>query len=208
MNRIIFLWVIKVGYFFFFSGGYSGNTDSKIGCQGFINITGNTNIDHFKLRMDSLAPRILKINTYKNTQVSDSSIHNISVPVKGFETANPIFYYDFLTLVKADTYPEIDIGIMHCPLLKIIENEHGGFQYIHISLAGVTNSYRVPVKITRCSGNRYYITGNRTIKLTDFKIIPPERFFGLVKVEDDLFIDFGFAFFISQPGVARAKQGI
>ena len=67
-------------------------------------------------------------------------------------------------------------------------------QPIQITIAGVTREYHVFCLVNSCSDNLIYVSGYRYIKLTDFNLDPPKKFQGLVKVKDEVLINFGFVF--------------
>jgi hypothetical protein len=60
-----------------------------------------------------------------------------------------------------------------------------------ITIAGITHFYRIDCTVVTCSGN-YFLMGAQRIKLTDFDIEPPEKFFGLVKVSDEINVSYRF----------------
>ncbi|OGG00069.1 hypothetical protein A2Y99_01395 [Candidatus Gottesmanbacteria bacterium RBG_13_37_7] len=57
-------------------------------------------------------------------------------------------------------------------------------------LAGVTRIYRIGCNFYNC-GNNLYIQGLKMIKLSDFNIQPPVKLNGLVKVKDEIAVNFG-----------------
>jgi hypothetical protein len=58
--------------------------------------------------------------------------------------------------------------------------------------AGVTNKISMPVNVTPLGGKKLKITGNTTLKMTQFKIQPPAPAIalGLIKTGDDVKISF------------------
>jgi hypothetical protein len=60
-----------------------------------------------------------------------------------------------------------------------------------ITIAGITRKYSVECAVQECSGY-YYLKGKEVIKLSDFKLKPPSRLLGMVKVNNEIDVDFGF----------------
>ena len=163
-------------------------------CRNYINIIGNTNLNRFEFRMDFPLHQIFSVeNSGLNTN-QNTGLYEIPLPIKSFEASNQLLYHDFLMLLKADLHPKIIIGIGYNQLLQFLEGENYTVQNIKITLAGVTKEYPVSCIISSCSDNLVYINGYKNIKLTDFNIDPPEKFQGLVKVENEVMINFGFVF--------------
>ena len=52
--------------------------------------------------------------------------------------------------------------------------------------------FAVNCKILECGHGRKVIRGTKKIKLTDFKLEPPVKSFGLIKVKNELNINFEF----------------
>ena len=163
-------------------------------CRNYINIVGNTNLNQFEFRLDLPLNQIFSVDNSGLTDGQHAGLYEIPLPVKSFEASNQFLYHDFLMLLKANLHPKIIIGIGYNQLLEFLEGENYTVQNIKITLAGVTKEYPVSCVVNLCSGNLVYITGYKNIKLTDFNIDPPEKFQGLVKVENEVMINFGFAF--------------
>lgn len=163
-------------------------------CHNYLNITGNTNINRFEFRLDFPTHKIFPVDDRHVISEQNSETYEIPIPVRRFEASNQLIYHDFLELVKAKLYPVIIIGIGYEQLKDFIDGEDYTIQNIKITLAGVTREYPVSFVVNSCSGDLIYISGYKNIKLTDFNLEPPEKFQGLVKVKDDLLINFGFVF--------------
>lgn len=163
-------------------------------CKNYINIVGNTNLNQFVFTLDFPLHQIFSVDNSRLSSRKNAGLYEIPLPVEGFEASNQILYRDFLTLLKANLYPSIIIGIGYHQLLDFLEGENYTVQNIKITLAGVTREYPVSCIVSSCSENLVYITGYKNIKLTDFNIKPPEKFQGLIKVNNDVMINFGFVF--------------
>ncbi len=167
------------------------NGDSDV-CQGYINISGTTNINHFNFSNELSSIWIPAAG--QDGPPEDSSIFEIRIPIKDFRTNNPVMYRDFLELVSASIYPYIYIGI-HYPYLKRILTEGvNTIPEFEITLAGVRNEYRIPCRVWNCGVEHVLVSGSREVRLTEFKLDPPEKFQGLVKVHDSVLINFSLVF--------------
>ena len=163
-------------------------------CRNHINIVGNTNLSRFEFRLDFPRHQIFSVESTSLNSSLNAGLYEIPLPLKSFEASNQHLYRDFLMLLKANLHPKIIIGIGYNQLLEFLEGENYTVQNIKITLAGVTKEYPVSCIVNLCSDNLVYITGYKDIKLTDFNIDPPEKFQGLIKVENKVMINFGFVF--------------
>jgi len=163
-------------------------------CRNYINIVGNTNLNQFEFRLNFPRHQIFSVDYSSLTTQKNAGLFEIPLPVISFEASNQFLYHDFLALLKANLHPKIIIGIGYNQLLEFLNGENYTVQNIRITLAGVTREYPVSCIVNSCSDNLVYISGYKNLKLTDFNIEPPEKFQGLVRVENEVMINFGFVF--------------
>jgi len=168
--------------------GISDRTPEKTAlCNNYVFISGKSNINNFSFYYDIPANRtdnILKTNIEKQNV-------EISIPIREFEASNPLMYEDFLNMLKASDYPLIKISF-HKQQIPVATNISSvSNPEIIISIAGVSKTYKIPCSLLNCSYG-IYLTGIQTVRLTDFRLIPPVKLKGLVRVEDEINVDFGF----------------
>jgi hypothetical protein len=162
-------------------------------CVGYIQISATTNLNNFKLT-NSLSSINLQDSINKITINRNSPIIELQIPVKNFRTNNPLIYKDFMKLLKAESYPFIIIGINHQTLDNILEKSLKRHFKLEITLTGITQEYSVAYETSRCYDEYIFIQGLKNIKLSDFNLEPPEKLKGLIKVNNNLLINFGFLY--------------
>jgi len=155
-------------------------------CNSFIRINGGSNISTFSFtyRTSSLsdAGQIL--------EMKDTGFFSVTVPVRDFEASNPLMYDDFLTLIKAREFPVLKIILSKEQLERSFKDERTFCPDIEIMLAGIKRIYKIDCNLYDC-GNDLFIRGLKKIKLSDFSIQPPVKLNGLVKVKDEIEVNFG-----------------
>lgn len=164
------------------------------GCSGFIQITGKTNINSFKLHQipNEIAGYFYTATT--NPTFSNPSFSIIQIPVKEFKADNLLLYKDFLQLVKASEYPDISIRFPDISMLE--PGIDTVIKEVLITLAGTTRSYDISCVTSQCDERKLFLYGSRKLLLTDFNLVPPEKTFGLIKVMNEVIINFGFTFLL------------
>lgn len=90
--------------------------------------------------------------------------------------------------MKADEFPRITYTLSE---LKIVKAEGGALQCEsvgNLTVSGVTNKITMPVTIAKVDDEKYKITGKIDLKMTSFKIPPPQPklAMGLIKTGDDV----------------------
>ena len=164
-------------------------------CTGFIFIAGNTNVNRFEFDMEFNQRQVIAFDKVNHGSYGSRYIE-IPIPVKNFHSNNLLIYNDFLKLLDAETYPYIKISIGYEQLNQFINGTNNTIPKIGITIAGVEKNYTIACRIVPCETGYIYVTGTKNIRLTDFNLNPPEKFQGLIKVRDEVIINFGFIFLI------------
>lgn len=177
--------------FFFLHFSTSATREKNAGetakCENFISIHGSSNINQFQFVNHNL-----EINPSAKHPEENSGYQNIRIPVYDFSGPNNRMLNDFYEMVSASEYPFIRISIE--PREKADFDETAGqtiFRTI-ISLAGQSKIFTVPCDIIFCDNSEYMLKGDLKVELTDFNITPPEKVFGAIKVNNEVFINFAF----------------
>jgi hypothetical protein len=161
-------------------------TDTKM-CDNFIKINGSTNVNHFYFfqKLNDSGKIIKNKDSHSNESLE------ILIPAYDFEPSNPMMYDDFLEFIKAGEYPNIEITIFfNNP--KLPAGGSGNIApRIKIGLAGQTHIYKIPGQLEECRENSLHISAKVNIDLKDFGLEPPSKFMGMVKVKNEVFINFG-----------------
>jgi hypothetical protein len=95
---------------------------------------------------------------------------------------------DFQKILKSDNHPQIFLLLKE---ISQLENSSDIQALIDIEIAGITKNYKIPVKIKK--NNSLLLTGNLSLNLSDFQIVPPKKFLGLISIKDKIEIFFQLA---------------
>jgi hypothetical protein len=186
---ILILSLTELAGFSLNDGLKSGKTNSS---TGFIDITVLSNIDK-QFFQYNLSQQCLSIAKEPGTgYITGASASSIKIPVEEFKCTNKFAYKDFLTLLKAEKYPYLEIDIPASPGKKFNTDDSLILKGVTITVAGVSNQYDINCKIVKGDNENQILGGSTRIKLTDLDIAPPVRLFGLVKVKNEITINFEF----------------
>jgi polyisoprenoid-binding protein YceI len=97
--------------------------------------------------------------------------------------------------LKADKFPEITFALTE-PVANI---PYGASTYSvaakgHLTIAGVTRSITMPVKIALSEDKKIIVDGVQQVKMTDYGIDPPTALLGMLKTGDVITINFKTTF--------------
>jgi hypothetical protein len=165
---------------------------TKAACEPYIIITGSTNVNSFQFHQtpERIAPILLtSLSHGGNSSISRT---HIKIPVKKFKADNPFIYKDFMVLLQAAEHPYITVDLPK-PFEPSQQSDSGKFD-IRITIAGISQEYKAKCFSDICDNGNTFLFGTQIIRLSDFNIDPPEKTFGLIKVKDEVIINFGFAF--------------
>ncbi|MBN2638796.1 MAG: hypothetical protein JXR65_06885 [Bacteroidales bacterium] len=152
-----------------------------------ISIQGSSNISDFTLSLEFNQNELKSTTKLPDCSAKDYRVLNL--PVSDFSYSNPLMKKDFYHLIDAKNYPFIRIYYPPDMLEKETDKNSQECNLI-VEIRNSCQKYTVPVKYSRISKNVYEVQGNLNVKLTDFHLQPKKYFFGLIKVNNNLKIDF------------------
>jgi uncharacterized protein YlzI (FlbEa/FlbD family) len=154
-----------------------------------LSIVGQTNVNNFWLRYSKIES-FKKIPTMTNITYLNGKSIAVSIPAHDFICSNHLMKNDFLSLIRADVSPDIDIQLQGIQGVANLKNDSTEVVIVNITLAGVKRSMDVYCSIVKDDANHFTLSGTRLVKLSDFNLIPPSKFFGLIKVKNEITIHF------------------
>jgi hypothetical protein len=157
------------------------------GCVNFLVINGESNINKFSF---SYMTPVLTQGEESSKGAENERI-DFKIPVHQFKPGNPRMYDDFLSLLKAKEYPYITISLLAGNFTGERKSGISRNERITVTIAGVTREYTVDCALAHCNED-LVLNGMQTVRLTDFGLVPPVRLSGMVKVENEINVRFGF----------------
>ncbi|MDX9883388.1 MAG: YceI family protein [Prolixibacteraceae bacterium] len=155
-------------------------------------ITGATNVNEFQLSYrENTFTRLNGSSDVKNNNLQ------ICIPVRNIEAESQLMLDDFLNIVNADMHPEISISMSAQPT-EFLQPGNSVIHRISLSMNGKTNVYTCKSDVLFCQPDGLSMEGRLDVRLTDFGIDPPRKFLGIVKVKNEVFINFRVLFSTGQ----------
>ena len=163
------------------------NTINHNECVDFVSIHGSTNINEFSFLQK------LKESEHPIRFHTQEGYISIQIPSRDFEASNPLMYKDFVDLIKADEFPYIAIRFHYNPYELYEKNGQTSTikSEIYITLAGEEKKYSIPGQIRLCQDRVLRIMGEIKINLDDFQLQAPSKFMGMIKVNNEVIVNFG-----------------
>ncbi len=173
------------------------NAASNVTPVNYVYISGETNVNCFECRYIENQDD----NLYHSFQLIYDKISGQSVkadiPVSEFECSNEIMYDDFMELLKAGDYPYIRIEIDPSQVKNILPGKSSQADLnVSLTIASIKKVQPVSCWITNPGNNSMSLSGTTTINIIDFQLEPPVKFLGLVRVKNEVKINFSFNFIV------------
>lgn len=155
-------------------------------------ITGRTNINTFQLFLDKQDSRSREF-----TGSQDNSDITFFIPVDILNCNNQFLLKDFNSMVKSSDYPLIVIRIGNNELDGILAGIQKHTIHLAVTLTDHTQILPAQVTVVQNKQNQSILNGTLALKLSDFRLQPPQFCWGLVKLNNTIEINFKIA--VSKP---------
>ena len=164
--------------------------------ENYVYIYGETNINCFECMYSNDQDN----NSFQNFRLTYDKISGeklkADIPVSKFRCSNEIMYNDFTKLLKAGEYPCIRIEIDPSQISYILPGKSIVDLNVSITIADITKVQPISCQINSTGNNTMNITGITSINIVDFQLKPPVKFLGLVRVKEEVAINFSFNFIV------------
>ena len=160
-----------------------------------ISISGTSNVNEFKcLAYQDYASGNGIVEKNETTGHLKFQHTTINILVKSLSCDNPVMDYDMYQALKSEKYPYITLNLkeafaagnqkidLHKNIPLIVTAD--------LSVAGTSRTQTIQINASQNSNGQLIFHGTHKIKLEDFNIDPPTALFGVIKVRDEVYINF------------------
>lgn len=123
----------------------------------------------------------------------ETSEVRISILVRTLDCGSKPMNGDMYDAMKPDSFPVIRYSLSHAGMMADSEGVDSVSTISSIgdlTIAGVTKSIKMNIKIRALSPTRFRVTGSKLLRMHTFGITPPTALFGLIKADDKLTVNF------------------
>ncbi|WP_157939491.1 YceI family protein [Gracilimonas amylolytica] len=155
-----------------------------------LSIKGKSNVNEFSCESEhELQKDSLDYSYSVNGDTVQVSGVNLNLEIDQFDCGKRAINRDFKSTLKYKEFPFIEIILNELVVsdsTSLIPRE----AKVTIRIAGTERYYTVPLNSFSSSEESFTVGGNKILRMTDFGLEPPSPMFGLIKVEDELDIQF------------------
>lgn len=118
----------------------------------------------------------------------------VRIPVEKLDTGNPVQNKDLRNALDARRHPEITYRLYDGEFGERRADEEAEWYVYHtrgeLRISGEAVPIEMPVHARRMDENRIRIKGSKTLNMNDFDVEPPVVFMGLVRVHEEIIVNF------------------
>lgn len=121
----------------------------------------------------------------------NSAIH---IDVQQFDCHHKYITADFRKTLKAGQYPYMRIQLLTLEDLTYVQEGKTVSGMVNITLAGVTRQMPMEYRVVHEQGNRVRLCGSKTMRFSDFQLVPPSKLAGMIKINEAINVKFELLF--------------
>lgn len=172
----------------------SNRINFEITERSSLTLSGSSNVNKFKcVNYENLSDGVIIAESMGRNHVNFSNAV-LRIVVTSFDCNNPMLNKDFYKTLNAKKQPTIDVELLSAlPLMgeKILSRNKGKLKAaVAITLNGRVRNDEIIVTWQKTSDDLYHFVGSKELKMSDFSIEKPVAALGLIKVNDEITIDF------------------
>ncbi len=158
-----------------------------------LSIQGTTNVNSFecfsKQAFNQQAVQLLVDPVTKAVTFSRAVLH---IKVQQLDCDNSKMNADLCDALNSDAFPNITIKLFDAKLVNGSITTAWSDVIVNASLKITDQERRIEIraKAKQIEGGRYRFVANKALKMTDFGVEPPTALMGLIRVRDEITINF------------------
>ncbi|MCU0380105.1 MAG: hypothetical protein MUE58_02855 [Chitinophagaceae bacterium] len=160
-----------------------------------LNIEGSSNINRFTchirqyLQSDTL--RWVRDDRAKKLVFRNSAVN---IDISQFDCHQKYITSDLRKTLRADKYPQLRIHFLSMDDLTWVQEGQKVRGQVNIELAGHIKRYDMEYTVIHEQGNRFRLCGSKQILFSDFNLVPPGKLAGLVRINQEIKVNFELHF--------------
>ena len=127
---------------------------------------------------------------FDNNKIEGLGSLNMIIPVESIQSDHSLMNSKTYEALKKDQFPVIKFDLQKIEKLDAGKVDAAG----QLTIAGVTQDVNLEVSYKQLPGNKVMFSGEKSIKMSDFRITPPTAFMGSIKTGDTIMVKFETVF--------------
>jgi hypothetical protein len=163
--------------------------------ESWVSLSGSSNVNTFECFSNSRNSKgalVITVDGDDNAISFSDALMNLNI--KSFDCNNPLLNKDLYKALGAEEAPYISIELIDAKptrQMKVGPTLAGTISTtIAVTINNKCKMMEVPIDWQRAGTSSFRFTGSKEINMSDFDITPPSPAFGLIKVHNQISINF------------------
>jgi hypothetical protein len=173
-------------------GSYAQNKTVKWAVQkhGTLWVNGSSNVNTISCSITGISEYDTIVVIYDPVR-AQTLRGSIRMNILSFDCQNNLIRKDLRKTLKADQYPMMTIRFLTLRTMPSLTSKPEVITgWVEVELAGVKKKFELSYSFLQTSPGIINLNGGRKFCFSDFKLAPPQKFAGLVKIKDDFDVNF------------------
>lgn len=155
-----------------------------------LRIQGKTNVNSFSCNINEYAKKDTII-CIQNHAKPISFTGEIQMDIHSFNCHSNIITKGLRKTLKAEEYPTMTIRFISLQFMPLQQNKIELITgWVEVKLAGVVKRFELSYSFLQSGSTYVQLNGGRSFRFSDFKLSPPKKLGGLIKIKDDFDVNF------------------
>ncbi|AKQ47435.1 hypothetical protein TH63_02155 [Rufibacter radiotolerans] len=160
-----------------------------ISASSNLRVNGSTNVNKFVCEINGY-DQVDTLSVMENSKMV-KLWGSLNLDIENFDCHNPVMTRDLQKTLKAKQYPQLCINFLSLNKFPELSRKPEHITgWVDIDLAGVRKRVEVTYKISVDANKNIHLIGEREVKFSDFNLVPPTKFKGMVQTKENLNITF------------------
>ncbi len=155
-----------------------------------LQVQGKSNINEFTCAIEAYTKKdtiVCIAEPFKPIKLSG----RLQMDVLSFDCQNSLITNNLRKTLKADEYPKMIIRFLSLQTMPLLQHKTEFIKgWIEVELAGVVKQFELCYTFSNTEPGTIQLIGGRNFCFTDFKLSPPQKMGGLIKIKDDFAVKF------------------
>ncbi|MEO6489746.1 MAG: hypothetical protein ABIO04_07400 [Ferruginibacter sp.] len=158
--------------------------------NSIIRVQGRSNVNSFTCNTSEYAKKDT-IFCYQGFSKSIKFTGEIQMDILSFNCHSSMITAGLRNTLKADKYPQMIIRFISLQYMPFFQNKIEVIKgLVEVQLAGVVKRFELDYSFLQSGSDNIQLNGRRSFRFSDFKLSPPQKFAGLIKIKDDFDVHF------------------
>jgi polyisoprenoid-binding protein YceI len=171
--------------------------------QSEVRVDGTSTVHDWTVKSPTISGSIsFRINVAESAstqEVREAIVANpnaeadVTIEVRSLKSGKKDMDQKMYEAMKTDRHPQIQYQLTKFELAEGTKADQAEFDVEttgNLTIAGVTREYRMPMRLAVVDANRLRISGETAMRMTDFKVKPPQAMLGMIKSGDRIKVRF------------------